>query len=80
MSPQLDVSPVSPSALGSFDLVFDAVYTPMDTQLLQVGGLLPTQHKVCDGLHTLSPLVALLLSCMESFVWVLSVLHGVWLR
>ena len=36
MHPQQDVSPVAASALKEFELVFDAVYTPMDTQLLQV--------------------------------------------
>ena len=36
MHPQEDASPVSSAALASFDLVFDAVYTPMDTKLLQV--------------------------------------------
>ena len=36
MHPQEAASPVSSTALGSFDLVFDAVYTPMDTRLLQV--------------------------------------------
>ena len=36
MHPQQDVSPVAASALKDFELVFDAVYTPMDTQLLQV--------------------------------------------
>ena len=36
MHPQEDASPVSSTALASFDLVFDAVYTPMDTRLLQV--------------------------------------------
>ncbi|KAL0035402.1 hypothetical protein WJX77_005085 [Trebouxia sp. C0004] len=35
MHPQEDASPVSSSVLASFDLVFDAVYTPMDTRLLQ---------------------------------------------
>lgn len=35
MHPQQDVSPVAASALKDFELVFDAVYTPMDTQLLQ---------------------------------------------
>lgn len=35
MHPQEDASPVSSAALASFDLVFDAVYTPMDTKLLQ---------------------------------------------
>lgn len=36
MHPQEDATPVSASALSSFELVFDAVYTPMDTKLLQV--------------------------------------------
>lgn len=36
MHPHVDASPVSASAVGAFELVFDAVYTPMDTQLLKV--------------------------------------------
>lgn len=35
MHPQEDATPVSASALSNFELVFDAVYTPMDTKLLQ---------------------------------------------
>ena len=36
MHPHTDASPASPSAVGSFELIFDAVYTPMDTRLLKV--------------------------------------------
>lgn len=36
MHPHTDASPASASAVGSFELVFDAVYTPMDTTLLKV--------------------------------------------
>ena len=36
MHPHTDASPASASAVGSFKLVFDAVYTPMDTTLLKV--------------------------------------------
>lgn len=36
MHPHTDASPASASAVGSFELVFDAVYTPMDTMLLKV--------------------------------------------
>lgn len=43
MHPHEDASPVSSSALASFELVFDAVYTPMDTRLLQVSWC---QHRV----------------------------------
>ncbi|KAL3148664.1 hypothetical protein ABBQ38_014082 [Trebouxia sp. C0009 RCD-2024] len=39
MHPHVDASPVSASAVGAFELVFDAVYTPMDTQLLKRGCL-----------------------------------------
>lgn len=36
MHPHTDASPASASAVASFELVFDAVYTPMDTMLLKV--------------------------------------------
>ncbi len=54
MHPQDDASPVPSSALGSFDLVFDAVYTPMDTRLLQVSWCshcLQQHHVTIDKLH-----------------------------
>ena len=44
MHPHVDASPVSASVLGSFEVVFDAVYTPMDTQLLKVCLNLPVLH------------------------------------
>ena len=48
MHPLEGASPVSASAVGSFELVFDAVYTPMDTQLLQVClPILPWLLKSC---------------------------------
>ena len=36
MHPDVSTSPVSATALQPFKLVFDAVYTPMETQLLKV--------------------------------------------
>lgn len=37
MHPDVDSTPVPQAALGAYRLVFDAVYTPVDTRLLQVG-------------------------------------------
>lgn len=39
MHPAEDQSPVAASALAHFSVVFDAIYTPLETQLLKVGGL-----------------------------------------
>lgn len=36
MHPEVSATPVAASALQHFKLVFDAVYTPMQTQLLKV--------------------------------------------
>ena len=44
MHPHTDASPASASAVGSFELVFDAVYTPMDTTLLKVYASPPLLH------------------------------------
>ncbi|KAF4382891.1 hypothetical protein G4B88_021674 [Cannabis sativa] len=35
MEPYINESPISKAALGAYDLVFDAVYTPKNTRLLQ---------------------------------------------
>ena len=36
MAPNADASPVPAAALAGFALVFDAIYTPLETRLLQV--------------------------------------------
>lgn len=42
MHPDVGRSPVPGAPLASYQLVFDAVYTPVDTQLLQAGFLFRT--------------------------------------
>ena len=58
MHPHEDASPVSAAAVASFELVFDAVYTPMDTTLLKVGAscvpAVTTPLRACN-VHTISP-------------------------
>jgi shikimate 5-dehydrogenase len=41
MHPAEDESPVAASALSQFSVVFDAIYTPLETQLLKVGTAAP---------------------------------------
>lgn len=36
MAPNADASPVPATALAGFALVFDAIYTPLETRLLRV--------------------------------------------
>lgn len=58
MHPREEESPVSAEALSGYGVVFDAVYTPLETQLLRVrlnhpGKYIP--HEVCSFFFQCSP-------------------------
>lgn len=46
MEPNTEATPVQKEALQSYQLVFDAVYTPMETRLLQVVIVISCSSKV----------------------------------
>ena len=51
MHPDVAASPVAASALQQYELVFDAVYTPMATQLLKVSTTFKHVH-IGEHVHT----------------------------
>lgn len=52
MHPAENQSPVAASALAQFSLVFDAIYTPLETQLLKVGGITHGSSRLAaTGMH-----------------------------
>jgi shikimate dehydrogenase len=54
MHPAEDQSPVAASALAQFSVVFDAIYTPLETQLLKVGGITHGSSRLAGiGMHRL---------------------------
>ena len=62
MAPRDGESPVPASALAGYKLVFDAVYTPLETRLLQVRVVLPPGGQ--GGGRGYTPLEARLLKVM----------------
>lgn len=64
MQPDVDVTPVPKSSLSAYRLVFDAVYTPVETRLLKASA----SAAFCQGYRVLSSLRALSYSqCLASF-------------
>jgi Shikimate 5'-dehydrogenase C-terminal domain len=65
MHPAEDQSPIAARALAQFSVVFDAIYTPLETQLLKVGGITHGSSRLAETWHAL-PCVPFIRPCTSS--------------